>query len=326
MTNNGRTWRFWLPVVMIAIAIGYVLGVQEPEAQAQAARTSLASLQAEINELNTFVDALQADLETNYMPKEGGTFTGDVNVEGKIEAETIKSAGGVQVGVTSEAAGTANQGMLRWNTGRLEVSDGVQWRVVGNDPPDGNIATYRWNVWSSYDQGGLWIANNNPDLFGGTTPQAWGDGDGTISTTDRAKLGTLFTRTGRARGNATVVADSWRSYSSTNSKHAGVLFRIKNSTNAAINWTPSFYYTSNSGWNERASVTLNGTVLWIGNSNLAVLTASIAMSIPANSTSTAIFVSASSPTSVDMRTCFLAFHNNSLLLPAGLSYVDDLND
>lgn len=46
--------------------------------------------------------------------------------------------------------------------------------------------------------------------------------------------------------------------------------------------------------------------------------------IPANRTSTVIFVSGSAPVATT-RATLMAFSNDSLALPAGLEYVDDLD-
>ena len=58
-------------------------------------------------------------------------------------------------------------------------------------------------------------------------------------------LRTLFNRTGRSGLNAMVYADSWYSFSSTNGKMAGAVFRVRNSTGSAVIWTPVFFYSCN---------------------------------------------------------------------------------
>jgi hypothetical protein len=131
--------------------------------------------------------------------------------------------------------------------------------------------------------------------------------------------------------NANVNSETWVSYSSTNSKHTGVLMRIQNSTANAILWIPCFYYTAYSGWNEYASLTVNGTPNWFDvNGDGVATTACPVLTIPPDRTSTVIAVVGSSPPfSVDsvltMRATALIFYNNSLRLPAGLTYVDDLD-
>jgi hypothetical protein len=185
----------------------------------------------------------------------------------------------------------------------------------------------RWATWSTFDQGSNWIASNNAAMFGGVAPQVWGDGNGRAyqmsNTADSMR--TLFNKKLSVNANLNVVADTWYPYSSTNSKHTGVLMRVNNSTSAAITWTPCFYYTSYAGWSEYASASLNGASTWDsgGSDQYSGAQACPSLSIPANRTSTFIVISASSPTS-GSRTNFLAFYNNSLTLPSGLTYVDDL--
>lgn len=189
-------------------------------------------------------------------------------------------------------------------------------------------ARYRWAVWSSYNQPQGWYASNDANLFGGINPSNWGDGSAIASqlSADKQVLLTLFNRRGFAGKNAMVVADEWYSNSSTNSKHAGALFRIRNTTNAAIEWVVNARQTSYGGWGERASVALNGVSIWHsgGTNYYTNATFTHRLSIPANRTSTAIFISGSTSQS-GTRGLLLAFYSNSLELPAGLEYVDDLD-
>ncbi len=197
-------------------------------------------------------------------------------------------------------------------------------------------AVYRWNVFDTFSDGSVpdWMMGDNSAMFGGINPSLWTGGGALASSmsSDKEVLRTLFTRKGYGGKNATVVSQVFFQYSSTSGKVAVVLFRIKNNTPGAITWTPDFYYTCYSGWDELASVALNGVNMWDSgtldsgpNENTTV-----ALSIPADRTSTVIFVSTSGDTSsshadVYTRPLILAFHNNSLELPAGLEYVDDLD-
>jgi hypothetical protein len=91
-----------------------------------------------------------------------------------------------------------------------------------------------------------------------------------------------------------------------------------------IPWTPNWYTTCFSGWGEMASLAVNGVSVWTsGNCNPTVQLAQT-LSIPANRTSTVVFV-ASSSGPAGSRSLLLAFINNSLDLPAGLEFVDDLD-
>jgi hypothetical protein len=189
-------------------------------------------------------------------------------------------------------------------------------------------AVYRWAVWSTAGDG--WYGDNNSDLFGGVAPSWWGNGGGRADqmSADKEMLRALFTRKGYAGKNATVVADQWKSFSSTNSKHAAALFRIKNTTATPITWSVSRYHTAHAEWGEPASVSLNGVSLWDSGGGRAFGTKATftqALSIPPGRTSTVIFVSGSSPPKNEMRSLFLAFFNDSLKLPPGLEYTDDLD-
>lgn len=137
----------------------------------------------------------------------------------------------------------------------------------------------------------------------------------------------LFTRKGYGGTNANIVANSWRSTSSTNGKMAVALFRVKNTTGLVIPWTLETYQTSYSPWGERASVAVNGILFWSSGSNSfsSLNTQTHVISIPANGTSTVILTAGSAAPSGDIRTVFLAAHNGSLSLPTGLEYVDDLD-
>jgi hypothetical protein len=200
-------------------------------------------------------------------------------------------------------------------------------------------ATYRWMVFNSYGQTSGWFAANDGALFGGVTPSTWGDGNGLASqmSSDKEVLRALFTRKGYGDKNATVAADEWFSFSSTNSRHVATLFRIENTTPGDIVWNVDVYQTAYAGWSERASVALNGVLVWeSGGSHLGPQQSQThALTIPAGRTSTVIFLSASTSDSGGScggfrakctRSAFMAFHNDTLDLPPGLAYVDDLDD
>ena len=82
-------------------------------------------------------------------------------------------------------------------------------------------------------------------MFGGVTPQAWGDGSAVAAgmSSDAEAMRTIFNKKLYPGANAMVMADVWTSFSSTNSKHTGVLMRIRNLTGGAISWPVTFSYT-----------------------------------------------------------------------------------
>lgn len=142
----------------------------------------------------------------------------------------------------------------------------------------------------------------------------------------------FFNRRGYAGDNGLVHSEMYVQYSSTNGKVLVVLFRIRNTTDHSINWRPYFYYTAFGGWSEWSGIAVNGSEIWHsgGTNTGASHAASPTLSIPADRTSTVIFSITSSSawnrcSSMHLRQLSLGFYNNSLRLPAGLEYVDDLD-
>jgi hypothetical protein len=195
-------------------------------------------------------------------------------------------------------------------------------------------AVYRWASFHTYDNNNGWIHDNDPTLFGGINPSVWTNSNAMAHSlsADMEVLRSLFVRTGHAGWNANVYTDTYLMYSSTTAKMTVALFRIRNTTGSAITWTPYFIYTSYSSWGERASVSINRESTWnSGSTNSGINNrASLNISIPAGRISTIVFVSGSDSElnishDIHVRTTTLGFYNNSLRLPAGLEYVDDLD-
>ena len=260
-------------------------------------------------------------------------LTGDLYVDGGITTKgdltfdgdaVIK--GGLTIGNDSSECTADNKGTMRYNGDRIQWCDGISWTSLVKG------ATYRWAVFSTYGQAhGQWYANNEPNMFGGVSAHNWTDGNYQAQhmSSDSDILRTLFVRKGPDIGtlkNATVFADEWYSYSSTNGQVVITLFRIKNTTNQNINWNAYWYRTAYHGWAEKASIALNGSYIWdSGGSNYGPgHTSSHTITIPANRTSTVIFVATSSSDS-GTRSTFMAFYNNCLNLPDGLEFIDDLD-
>ena len=191
----------------------------------------------------------------------------------------------------------------------------------------GSAATYRWASFHTYSNSiGQWALNNDPNMFGGVAPSQWTDGSAIASqmSSDKEVLRTLFQRKGYAKKNAMIANDEFASFSSTNGRVTMALFRIKNNTSGVIQWSPNIAYSAYASWGEKASAALNGnTEMDEVTSGSRVLT----LNIPPNRTSTFIVVSTSSIASgsTGMRLCRLAFIADSLELPAGLEFVDDLD-
>ena len=170
---------------------------------------------------------------------------------------------------------------------------------------------------------------NDATLFGGVTPSNWTDGNALASQISASKdvQRTLFQKKGYAKENGMLFCDQFYETSSTDGEVFTALFRISNTTGAAITWTPNFIYTAYTTWGEKASITVNGANSWSSGTSGS---AAVSLSIPSGQVSTVIFVcTSSSPTPISgaflLRSCQFGFYNNSLTLPAGLQYVDDLD-
>jgi len=185
----------------------------------------------------------------------------------------------------------------------------------------------RWNVFDVYHA--AWSANNDSNMFGGIHPSHWDGGRyADQMSSDKEILRTLFTRRAYAKSNATLVAEAHTTYATTNaSRWAVALFRIRNTSDEALNWPVSWYYTCGQ-WGGYASIARNGERIWSDTNNRRHQD-TVNISIPANRISTVIFVSSDYYWTSYGNTYHwllnLHFYNNSLDLPAGLEYVDDLD-
>ncbi len=251
---------------------------------------------------------------------------------------TAKLAGSILPQLLSSSsapfpANANNAGTVYFNSAnkRLYFSDGTSWLPVGNSQ-----AVYRWALWSTYNEASGWFFNNGDsgdnNLTGGIIPSVWSDGNGMANqiSSDKNVQAALFNKKAAISPSSVVWSETWLGYSSTNSKFAGALFRVRKKTGAPINWTLQYYATAYGGWGERASIALNGVSVWntTGDSTASSIY-SLVMSIPANRISTVICVAGASPGygigSAFVRSTLLAFRNNCLTLPDGLEFVDDLD-
>lgn len=283
------------------------------------------------NETDGQINAWSVQIQTLSTQKV--QVAGDLHVSGDIigpEGLTINGngviTGSVQVGTDSSECDADKAGALRYFEARLQWCNGSVWNTIG----EGN-AMFRWAQWNTYGQAhGTWYADNNASLFGGVHPSNWGDGNQSAHhmSSNSEILRTLFWHKGPAIGsqsNAMVAADEWYYYSSTNSQHIGTLFRVRNTSDQAITWTVDWYKTGYGGYNEYAGIALNGQQVAYWSSDFGPShESSHSIAIPANRTSTVIFIAASSSPS-GSRSNFMAFYNNCLDLPDGLEFIDDLD-
>ena len=156
---------------------------------------------------------------------------------------------------------------------------------------------YRWALLNTYDNPtGHWLFEDSAAMFGGVTPSAWSDTSalaGSI-TSDKDRQRSLLTQKGYPGRNAVVVANTRLQYGSTDGTLVVVLFRVKNTTAAPINWQPHFWYSCYRPWGETASVAVNGVNAFVDTTCETSGTKGIVtMSIPENRTSTVVFVSGS---------------------------------
>jgi hypothetical protein len=163
-------------------------------------------------------------------------------------------------------------------------------------------------------------------------PSTWSDGNATATqiSADKRVQATLFNKKAAVSPNSVVWAEQYASYSSTDGRFAGALFRVRNRTGSAIAWTLSFHATAYGGWNEYASLALNGVNAWSSAGATISSTAvnSATLSIPPNRVSTVIGVAGSGQPTIsgfNSRALALAFRANCLTLPSGLEFVDDLD-
>jgi hypothetical protein len=203
-------------------------------------------------------------------------------------------------------------------------------KLTVNGLLNGQRPVLRYGVFSTFDQPtGGWNYGNSTGLTLGIAPSTWTDGGAKIwqISADKNLWRLVLSKSMPIYPSMAVLQDHWYDPSSTNGHVLVVLFRIKNSTGAAINWSPAFYHTNCGSWAEHSSLTINGNGNWThtgdcyGSSNCQ---SQPTVSVPANRTSS-VMMAVMSGCGGGSRTQILAFYGNTLTLPNGLSYVDDLD-
>jgi hypothetical protein len=275
-------------------------------------------------------------------------------VPGTNGTNGTNGADGTGVTVVGEPAGIhcANGGSaVTDGTGHVSyVCDGKPGAkgdtgATGPQGPAGPAANsgrvYRWNVFNTFDniQAGF-LFGNSPAMFGGVAPNLWTDGGALASQiSDNKEIQrTLFTQKGYPGTSALVYANTHYQLSSTDGQVVVVMFRVKNTTNAAITWSPTFWFSAYGPFAEFASAAVNGVSVFSTTAAAATSGASTIVTVPiaANQISTVIFVStsgfpgtttatAAGGLPVYFRATVMGFTNGGLALPAGLVFLDDLD-
>ncbi len=235
-------------------------------------------------------------------------------------------------------------GKFNWSIG-IQTLSSKKIQVKGNAIIDGDISiggnltvkgqpltqlwpVLRWGRFSTYDQNGQWYYGNTATWTLGIAPSTWTDGGAYIwqISADKNLWRTVLTNKMNIYPTMTVMSEAWYDPSSTNGKVLIVLFRIKNTTGSAINWAPAFWHTNYGGWGEYSSITVNGAGSWSNTGTCYAWNCQSqpTLAIPANRTSSVMFAITSGPNNGN-RSQLLTFYGNTLTLPNGLSYVDDLD-
>jgi hypothetical protein len=258
--------------------------------------------------------------------------SGNVGIGTTAPASNLQVNGEMRIGDCTSCSST-NAGTLRYNSTNkvIEFCNGTAWQQFGSSSGLKGACVYRWMAWSNYAQWYGWYCGNSTEMFAGVNPSNWADGGyrAVHITSDKNSIGGLFSWKGYAMYNANIFVRKNRHYSSTEARFVGVVFRIKNNSGSAQTWTPYYYYTSYGSWSNYASMSINGNELWYTSGNSCSGSArSQSVTIPANQTSTVIVLSSfwmGCNCSGHRGGTQLVFYNNSLALPTGCEYVDDLD-
>jgi len=197
------------------------------------------------------------------------------------------------------------------------------------------IPVYRVAKFKTHHGNFGWFDGNDAQGFGGIHPSQWTDGNYRCDqmNADVKYLQRLFTQKETAnKYGANICSEGYDQRTSTTGLVCGALFRIKNTGTSTIRWSPAITMTSWHGWAESASISVNGNNLIGAKDCNHMCRFTPSLDIPANSQkdriSTAIFASTSSYANGhynQWRATLLLFRDNSLALPNGLEFVEDLD-
>jgi len=290
--------------------------------KSQAIDQTVAGLESKVDDSVAATDQQLADAKTatDKQLADAKTATDKQLADAKTESKANMDALKKEIGESVDS--------------KLKPSSKVLASLANTYHSNPKIPVFRVGKWHTYANAwGNWLDGNRANGYGGVNPSEWTDGNARADqmSNDFKYLQRLFTRKATANSfGATICSDMYNQYSSTNGGVCGAIFRIKNTGKSQVAWQPLVTMTSFNGWEETASISLNGNNL-IGNRNCYhECRTQDTIRIPANSAgnrvSTVIFMSGSSHQSgYESRSTMLSFQDNSLGLPNNLEYVDDLD-
>jgi subtilisin-like proprotein convertase family protein len=207
----------------------------------------------------------------------------------------------------------------------------VNGKIITSAPAAAGVP-FRWNVFDHYNNGFGWSLSDTAIYFCNVNPSSWSGGATAAScSANKDILRMTFTRLGKLGTGGLVYNELFNGYQdSNNGRTLLAIFRIRNTSGSAQNWSPTFRYSSYSGWSDQASVAINGSNSWVSNANAWETQVQPTITIPAQQLNTVIFQVSASNTwsfgySQNYRWLTLAFNQNSLLLPSGTEFVDDFD-
>jgi len=200
----------------------------------------------------------------------------------------------------------------------------------GEPGPGMTNRVFRWNSFNtiSFHQAGLLP---NGSLTGGPGSIGWATGATAQSiSSDKNLQRALFTRKAYPGSSALVMAETRTTPSVPNDITVVMaMFRVRNTTASEIDWNVWFLHSSHYSYNQRASVAVNGVNVFVSGNHTDGDQQFMHLKIAPNQTSTVIFVAfpgvpAGNVSLIHTRSTVMGFVNNSLVLPPGLEFVDDL--
>jgi hypothetical protein len=199
---------------------------------------------------------------------------------------------------------------------------------------DHSVPYCRWNMWQTHQHRSSWYVGNNNEQYGGIHPSQWTDGNAVAWSmqNDFKYLRSLFKQSAKGgKWGMNLCSETYMMFSSTTGLMCGAVFRIHNSNGGTTRWRPQWAWTSYRGWSERASISVNGQGNWHSNHDIhGIPRDTHNLDLPGKRTSTVVFIVGSNRAyhtnnNQHERATVLQFYQNTLRLPSGLEYRDDLD-